>query len=69
MSTIVTKAAKAEKESDPKGKTLTVKVLDTVTVTDPDVKHGLETFEVGDVIEVPERVGERFIRVGAAEKT
>lgn len=64
----VSKLAKEAKESTPKGDVLKVKVLDTVTLRDPDVKHGLEVFEAGATVEVPEAIGKRFVRVGAAEK-
>lgn len=68
MATIVSIAAKAAKESTPKGDTITVKVLDTILVPNPDVKHGQETFEAGDVVELPALYAERHIRVGSAEK-
>lgn len=69
MSVIVPKCAKAAKDRDEPVKK--VRLLDDVILPDPDVKRGTEVYgpdhEDGDVIEVPQAMAERFIRVGVAE--
>jgi hypothetical protein len=69
MSVTVPKCTRAAKEADAKVATVKVKLLDNVILPDPDVKHGTEVLGPADSpVEVLEAYGERFVRVGVAEK-